>query len=60
MTMNISEWLVAEATGLAKKEKNYKKRAFFEYLAELCGEQGKRIEQAESELDGRLWNPQKW
>ncbi|MFT8425801.1 MAG: hypothetical protein ABF682_10485 [Liquorilactobacillus sp.] len=58
--MNTSAWLTAEATELAKKEKNYKRRAFFEYLAVLCEEQGKRIEQAENELDGRLWDSQKW
>ncbi|MFT8949103.1 MAG: hypothetical protein ABGA11_01955 [Liquorilactobacillus hordei] len=58
--MTTSEWLTAEVSKLATKEEDYKKRAFFEYLTELCEEQGKRIEQAESELDGRLWNPQKW
>lgn len=59
--MNTSAWLTAEATELAKKRKKIiRDELFFEYLAVLCEEQGKRIEQAENELDGRLWDSQKW
>ena len=58
--MSEKEWVIEEIQNLAKSEKSYKKRAFFQELEKIINEQYKRIEQAKGELDGNLWSPKKW
>lgn len=58
--MSEKEWVIEEVQILAKLEKSYEKRAFFQELEKIINEQYKRIEQAKGELDGNLWSPKKW
>ncbi len=58
--MSEKEWVIEEVQILAKSEKSYEKRAFFQELEKIINEQYKRIEQAKGELDGNLWSPKKW
>lgn len=58
--MSEKEWAIEEVQILAKSEKSYEKRAFFQELEKIINEQYKRIEQAKGELDGNLWSPKKW
>lgn len=48
----IEEWI--------SNEKEYKERAMLVAVKHLLVEQSKRIEQAQLELDGRMWSPSGW
>ena len=48
----IEEWI--------SNEKEYKNRAMLVAVKHLLVEQSKRIEQAQLELDGRMWSPSGW
>ncbi|GAY73562.1 hypothetical protein [Lentilactobacillus kosonis] len=54
------KWLLAQLDQQAKDSTSFIERALFVATKELVIEQSKRIEQHEGELDGRIWNPDKW
>ncbi len=54
------EWLVEQCGQLKNTAAKYEERAFFEQLSLFVITQDQRINQARSELDGRIWNPSKW
>ncbi|WP_407894495.1 hypothetical protein [Lacticaseibacillus sp. N501-2] len=58
--MNESEWLLAEAKRLATDSQTYEDVAFYTQLAQFIQEQDQRIEQAQGELDGILWDHEGW
>ncbi|MFC6323563.1 hypothetical protein [Companilactobacillus baiquanensis] len=55
-----TEWLLNQIDELSTKQNDYKKRALLISLKKVVIEQQKRIEQAQSELDGRLWDHNNW
>ncbi|WP_155286936.1 hypothetical protein [Lacticaseibacillus zhaodongensis] len=55
-----SAWLVAEAKKRATAADDYAQQAFYTALAAFCQEQGRQIELAEGEIDGRSWNHEQW
>lgn len=54
------DWLLKEVKEAEESGQSYEEKAFFQELENIIKEQIKRIEQAEGELDGTLWSPQKW
>lgn len=55
-----TKWLLKQIDELSDKQKDYEKRAFLLALKKVVLEQQKRIEQAQGELDGRLWDHNNW
>ncbi|MGO3731934.1 MAG: hypothetical protein ACTJHC_02035 [Vagococcus sp.] len=58
--MENQEWLQSVIDELEKNSYKYEEKALFMELKHIVSEQYKRIEQAEGELDGTLWSPNKW
>ncbi|WP_353989545.1 hypothetical protein ABVF11_07510 [Pediococcus argentinicus] len=58
--MENNKWLQQQIETLRSKSDVYQEQAFFLALGNAALEQQKRIEQAEGELDGRMWNPRQW
>lgn len=57
---NQNIWLIEQVKALAKKQPEYQDRAFLLALQTVIKEQQKRTSQIQSELDGRLWNHDRW
>ncbi|KRL37301.1 hypothetical protein [Liquorilactobacillus uvarum] len=57
---NNNDWLAQRLEELSFSSTDYKRRAFFKSMYLNALQQHKRIEQAQNELDGRLWNPSRW
>ncbi|GAJ27467.1 hypothetical protein JCM15457_2457 [Liquorilactobacillus sucicola DSM 21376 = JCM 15457] len=55
-----SDWLIQRLDEAADSSMKYENRAFFRAMAATALQQSKRIEQAQGEMDGRLWNPNRW
>ncbi len=53
-------WLLQTAQAQAKEAKSYEEAAFFMALQTFIQTQAKRLEQAESEVDGRTWDHERW
>ena len=53
-------WLLQTAQAQAKEAKSYEEAAFFTALQTFIQTQAKRLEQAESEVDGRTWDHERW
>ncbi|KRL02683.1 hypothetical protein [Liquorilactobacillus capillatus] len=60
LTENNDDWLIKKLDKLAESARDYEERAFFYSMSLTALQQAKRIEQAQGELDGRLWNPSQW
>lgn len=58
--METNEWLNQEINDLKKDETNFKLISILEGTKSLAAEQAKRLQQAQDELDGRTWSPDKW
>ncbi|KRL40493.1 MAG: hypothetical protein ABF483_00055 [Liquorilactobacillus nagelii] len=58
--METEKWLFDQLTALQKSSVRYQDRAFYIALADLADQQQQRLEQAEGEIDGRLWQPANW
>lgn len=58
--MDEFEWIKQEADKLKSNSPEYEERAFYTSLGNFASELSKRIEQKESELDGRIWNHDRW
>lgn len=58
--MKKSEELARKIKKLEQMSGNYEDKAFFQELKRMMDEQSIRIEQAEGEIDGRLWSPKNW
>lgn len=58
--MKNSEELARKIKELEQISENYEDKAFFQELKCMMDEQFIRIEQAEGEIDGRLWSPKSW
>lgn len=58
--METEKWLFDQLTDLQKSSVTYQDRAFYIALADLVDQQQQRLEQAEGEIDGRLWQPTNW
>ncbi|MHA8137536.1 hypothetical protein ACYATM_00160 [Lactobacillaceae bacterium Scapto_B20] len=58
--MENKEWLVEQLTQFVKEEPDFTDRCLYEAAQRLVAEQAKRIQQANDELDGRIWSPNKW
>ncbi|UQS87463.1 hypothetical protein MOO44_04730 [Nicoliella spurrieriana] len=58
--MENNEWLLEQLQKFAKTEPDFPDRCLFEAAQRMVVEQAKRIQQANDELDGRIWSPDKW
>ncbi|USS90237.1 hypothetical protein [Fructilactobacillus carniphilus] len=60
--MDTEKWLLAELTELENTTQNepITTKALLQATQQLVHVQAVRIEQAEAELDGRIWSPSKW
>ncbi|MBW1605194.1 hypothetical protein [Lactobacillus sp. Sy-1] len=58
--MDNQEWLFDQLQKLAEVEGDFATRCLFEGAQRIVAEQSKRIQQANDELDGRVWSPNKW
>ncbi|USS87136.1 hypothetical protein M3M38_03525 [Fructilactobacillus cliffordii] len=60
--MDTEKWLLAELTELenATQNESITTSALLQATQQLVHAQVVRIEQAEAELDGRIWSPSKW
>ncbi|WP_225972209.1 hypothetical protein [Companilactobacillus allii] len=55
-----SSWLIDQINQLKDKQVKYEDRAFLSALKQVVIEQSTRTDQIQHELDGRLWNHDKW
>lgn len=58
--MSEGEWLLQVAKRLAAASQTYEEVAFYSELAQFVAEQDRRIDQAQGELDGMLWDHEGW
>ncbi|WP_125713913.1 hypothetical protein [Companilactobacillus kedongensis] len=55
-----TKWLLKQIDELSARQNDYEKRALLLALKKVVSEQQIRIEQAQGELDGRLWDHDNW
>lgn len=55
-----TQWLLKEAKRLETESESYEDVAFYAELAQFVIAQDQRIEQAQGELDGILWDHEGW
>lgn len=55
-----NEWLSQQIEELKKDEISFKLLSFLDGIKDINKEQQKRLQQAQDELDGRMWNADKW
>ncbi|KRK78596.1 hypothetical protein [Companilactobacillus nodensis] len=55
-----SKWLMDQIDQLKNSQPEYERRAFLTALKKIVNEQATRTDQIQHELDGRLWNHDKW
>ena len=55
-----NEWLDQQIEELKKDETSFKLLSFLDGIKDINKEQQKRLQQAQDELDGRMWSPNKW
>ncbi|CAI2642544.1 hypothetical protein [Apilactobacillus kunkeei] len=55
-----NEWLEQQIEELKKDETSFKLLSFLDGIKDINKEQQKRLQQAQDELDGRMWSPDKW
>lgn len=55
-----TKWLLKQIDELSARQNDYEKRALLLALNKVVSEQQIRIEQAQGELDGRLWDHDNW
>ncbi|CAI2638620.1 hypothetical protein AKUH3B110M_12090 [Apilactobacillus kunkeei] len=55
-----NEWLEQQIEELKKDETSFKFLSFLDGIKDINKEQQKRLQQAQDELDGRMWSPDKW
>ena len=55
-----NEWLDQQIDELKKDEISFKLLSFLDGIKDINKEQQKRLQQAQDELDGRMWSPDKW
>ncbi|WP_461225148.1 hypothetical protein [Lacticaseibacillus suihuaensis] len=53
-------WLIGQAQALEHQAVSYPDQAFYAELAAFAKAQARRLEQAQGELDGRLWDHRGW
>lgn len=58
--MTDDQWLLDATKQLEEAATTYEERALYAQLADFIREQSRRLEQAEGELDGTLWDHQRW
>lgn len=54
------QWLNDIIEALSHSSTDYKERDLLHALSRYLQEQERLIEQAEAELDGRMWSPKNW
>ncbi|WP_429970416.1 hypothetical protein ACQW5G_05255 [Fructilactobacillus sp. Tb1] len=54
------DWLISQIDELQTQETTFANKALLEAAKDVAKEQAKRLEQAEMELDGRIWSPTNW
>ncbi|AQW21340.1 hypothetical protein PL11_005050 [Lentilactobacillus curieae] len=54
------KWLLDQLDQLQSETTSFIEKSLFDTTKRIIVQQGKRIEQHEGELDGRIWNPGKW
>ncbi|CAI2688532.1 hypothetical protein [Apilactobacillus apinorum] len=55
-----NSWLDQQLNELKKDETSFQLIAFLNQSKSIVVEQQKRLQQAQDELDGRMWSPDKW
>jgi hypothetical protein len=55
-----TDWLTKQLSQLQEQEPSFINRSILEATKALVAEQDKRIRQAQDEIDGRIWSPDKW
>ncbi|CAI2692487.1 hypothetical protein ERK14_02405 [Lactobacillus kunkeei] len=55
-----NEWLDQQIEELKNDETSFKLLSFLDGIKDINEEQQKRLQQAQDELDGRMWSPDKW
>lgn len=55
-----NSWLDQQLNELKKDETSFQLIAFLNESKSIVVEQQKRLQQAQDELDGRMWSPDKW
>lgn len=54
------QWLREQAQQAEATALTYEDKAFYRTLQDFISEQTRRLEQAEGELDGTLWDHEQW
>lgn len=54
------DWLLQQIDEMEAHTPTFANQALLEATKAIAKEQAKRLEQAEMELDGRIWSPNKW
>lgn len=55
-----NDWLKNQLGQLKEGESSFINRSVLTAAKALANEQDKRIRQAQDEIDGRIWSPDKW
>lgn len=55
-----NDWLKNQLVQLKEGEPSFINRSILTAAKALADEQDKRIHQAQDEIDGRIWSPDKW
>ncbi len=54
------DWAVQQLAKMAEAEPAFINKAVLKAAQDLIREQTRRIDQAQQEIDGRIWSPEKW
>ncbi|WP_461214259.1 hypothetical protein [Lacticaseibacillus sp. GG6-2] len=58
--MTDDRWLLQQAQQAEEAATTYEDKAFYLALQDFIREQTRRLDQAEGELDGTLWDHERW
>ncbi|MFD1125709.1 hypothetical protein ACFQ22_10150 [Lentilactobacillus raoultii] len=54
------DWAVEQLAKMAAQEPSFVNQSILKATQALIAEQTKRLDQAQQEVDGRIWSPDKW
>lgn len=54
------DWLLTQIADLETEQATFATKSLLLETQKVAKKQARRIEQAQAELDGRIWSPNKW